>query len=279
MTRPGWKCLPSKTDGVSGFSEDRMSGRMLKRWIAAALCACSLSFSHASPAREPPAAGCIDLHDLTGGWRTGERELLLRSSGKAGARLELDAACPVFAESVDLETFAAGGWACPGERVLVRGGGITCPVIRMTALSEAELAESLRLRDARMRASVMLDRVVVQGRRWRDVRGTTDRCVDARFLRGWHWDGEGLVVEVSPPRHSGNRYYRVETVEHCSDLASAHSIRLVSRSGGAAVCGRPGDRVVLMGYSSAGLVPMGVPPSGAFGRGCEVSRVTPLPRE
>src|SRR5690606_4641868 len=123
------------------------------------------------------------------------------------------------------------------------------------ALSASALADALRLRDARMQADVTtLDRVEVQGHRnWRDIRGTTDYCVDARFLRGWREDDEGLVVEVSPRRHAGHRYYRVETLNECADLASARSIRLVSRSGGAAVCGYPGDKVVLLNDASSGL--------------------------
>lgn len=134
-------------------------------------------------------------------------------------------------------------------------------------------------RDLQTEPTVTLDRVEVPGHRWRDIRGTTDYCVDARFLRGWSQDSEGLVVEVSPRRHAGHRYYRVETVENCSDLASAYSIRLVSRSGGAAVCGHPGDKVLLLDYSSQGLSKMGVSATGAFGRGCEIDRVTPVVRK
>src|SRR5690606_15725929 len=191
----------------------------------------------------PPAPGCIDLQDVSGGWRTGEREFLVRKSEKGGVYLELDPACPVFAEDVALETLAPGGWACPGGHVFVRGGGNTCPVIRMQPLSASELAEALRKPSPNTRAAMTLDRVEVREHHWRDIRGTTDYCVDARFLRGWREDSKGLVVEVSPRRHSGHRYYRVRTVNECADLASARSIRLVSRSGGAAVCGHPGDKV------------------------------------
>lgn len=132
--------------------------------------------------------------------------------------------------------------------------------------------------DAQAEPAVTLDRVEARDRHWRDIRGTTDFCVDARFLRGWSEDGAGLVVEVAPRRHGGHRYYRVETVEKCPDLANAHSIRLVSRSGGAAVCGHPGDKVMLMDHASQGLSRMGGVATAAFGRGCEIGRVTPVPR-
>ena len=225
-------------------------------------------------AREPPAAGCVDLRDLDGGWRSGDREILLRARGGTGARLELDPACPVFPEGVDLATVGRDGWTCPGHRAWVRGGGVACAVARMMPLTATAMANALDQRQARLRASVTLDRVVVQGHHWRDIRGTTDRCVDARFLRGWREDDDGLVVEVSPKRHSGHRFYRVETLNACSDLASARSIRLRSRSGGAAVCGHPGDKVMLVGNTSTG---MGVPATHAFERGCEISRVVPIP--
>lgn len=258
-----------------------MTVQGFKRWIAAALCAGLLPWSPPSPAREPAAADCIDLHDLGGGWRTGEREILIRSSGRTGARLELDPACPAFAEGVDLETLAPEGWACPGGPVFVRGGDATCPVIRMSGLSELELGEALRTWEANVRPTATLDRVEIRGEwHWRDRTGTTDYCVDARYLRGWDWDGRELVVEVSPRRHAGHRYYRVETANMCPDLASAHTaIRLVSRNGGAAVCGRPGDRVVLVNAAPERFTQMGGPPTGAFGRGCEIERVIPLPRE
>jgi hypothetical protein len=253
-----------------------MARHLVKRWVVAVICAWLAPWPQPSGAREPPATGCIDLHDLDGGWRSGEREILIRSRN-AGARLELDSACPVFAEGIDLETLAPDGWACPGGPVFVRGGTTTCPVTRMSALSTSELAEALRARNIHLQKVVTLGRVVVRGHRWRDIRGTTAYCVDARFLRGWRDDRKGLVVEVSPRRHSGHRYYLVETVTTCPDLATARSIRLVSTSGGAAVCGYPGDKVVLVDDSSQGFARMGGAPTGAIGLGCEISRVTPLP--
>lgn len=252
----------------------------LKQWITVATCAWLLTWAHPSGAREPPAAGCIDLHDLAGGWRVGERELLIRSNRHDGLRLEVDPACPAFAEGVDLETLAPGGWACPGGRAFVRGGDTTCRVTRMRALSATELAGELRAWEAQMGPVVTLDPVEVRRPHWRDRTGTTDYCVDARFLRGWSYEREELVVDVAPHRHAGQRYYRVETAGTCSDLSSSLvTIRLESRNGGAAICGRPGDKVVLViGDGAAG--PLGPPLSaGARGRSCEITRVIPLPRE
>lgn len=144
---------------------------------------------------------------------------------------------------------------------------------------QPSMAQEAPAQDVQAEPTVTLDRVETRGHHWRDIRGTTEYCVDARFLRGWSQDREGLLVEVAPRRHAGHRYYQVETVENCSDLASAHSIRLVSRSGGAAVCGHPGDKVVLLDYSSQGFSQMGGSTTHTFGRGCEIKKVTPVPRK
>lgn len=149
----------------------------------------------------------------------------------------------------------------------------------LLAWSQPSMAQEPPARDMQAEPAVTMDRVEARGHHWRDIRGTTDYCVDARFLRGWSQDRKGLVVEVAPRRHAGHRYYQVETVEHCSDLASAHSIRLVSRSGGAAVCGHPGDKVVLLDYPSQGFTRMGGSATHAFRRGCEINKVTPIPRK
>ena len=253
--------------------------RSAARSIALALCVGVVAWPPLAAAREPPAPGCVDLYALTGGWRTGEHEILLRARADDGVRLELDPGCPAFGQGVDLVASAPGGWACPGQSATVRGGGTRCPVVRVVAMTPARVAEALRVREENLATTLTLKGVEVRGRHWRDIRGTTDHCVDARFLRGWRGDDEGLVVEVAPRRHAGHRYYRVHTVGRCPDLASAHSVRLVARSGGAAVCGYPGDKVALKDYPSAGFEPMGVPANPMFERGCEISRVVPMARD
>ncbi len=251
----------------------------MTRWLAAALCIGMLPWAQRSMAREAPEPGCIDLRELTGGWRAGERALLIRSGGQDGARLTLDPACAVFAEGLALDVLAHEGWACPGGRLFARGGGVTCPVIDMRRLSASELSEALVVLETPASADVMLAPVQVRERHWRDITGTTDQCVDARFLRGWERDDEGLVVEVAPSRHAGNRHYRVTLMETCPGLSNAHSIRLRSRNGGAAVCGRPGDQVVLAGRRPGGFVLQGGPRDGGLGYGCEIRQVTPLSQE
>ncbi len=193
-----------------------------------------------------------------------------------------------------METLGPGGWACPGTPAFVRAAGAACPVTGIHLLSAAQLADALREPDTVPRSSspgapaVTLARVQAQRPHWRDRSGTTDHCVDARFLRGWQYGRDGLVVDMAPGRHGGQRYYRVEMAETCSDLGSVQSIALESRIGAAAICGRPGDRVVLKndavvaGSFAAphGFAQMGGPRgAGTAGRNCEITRVTPLRRE
>lgn len=230
-------------------------------------------------AQDSPEAGCIDLHSLSGAWRSAERELVIRSTDKTGARLALAANCHAFPQGVELTIVAPGGLACPGKPLFVGDGNAKCLVNGMTLLSQDQVAAVLEAREAQLRSVTTLNAVIVQGHHWRDIRGTTDYCVDARFLRGWRRDNMGLVVEVSPKRHAGHRYYRVETASRCSDLNGAHAIRLKSRSGGAAVCGHPGDKVLMVADASGGFTATGGLPPGAFNRGCEITRVTPLARD
>lgn len=266
-----------------------MTGMYLKQRLLAALWLGSMIGMQPSFAREAPATGCIDLRKLSGGWRSGERELLIQSQGNTGARLTLDSSCPVIPEGVDIVTLAPGGWACPGKRISVRGGDTTCPVAQMSLLSETELVAALRTREAHVQHIATLKPIEVRARNWRDIRGTTDRCVDKRFLRGWSWGDDGLVIEVSPRRHSGNRYYRIETVESCSDLAHADTIELEALNRSVAICGRPGDRLWMQdrwyqeaqeARSGAGVAGMQIESHVsrmALRQGCEISKVTPLP--
>lgn len=245
---------------------------------AVALGACVLVVTQAVSAREPPAPGCVDLHGIVGGRRTGDREVVLWTGPDRGLRLELEAPCPAFAEGASLQAMAAGGWACPDTRLFVRGGDITCRVTRMRELAVARAASAPGQPVARGPADV-LDAVKVRERHWRDITGATDQCVDARFLRGWRVDRDGLVVEVAPQRHAGNRHYRVRTVGSCPELAGNRPIRLTARNGAAAICGRSGDTVVFESGSARGSARSGAPRGDAFMAGCEIESVTPLARD
>jgi len=173
---------------------------------------------------------------------------------------------------------------------MVRGDDTSCSEVQMSPLSKPELDDALDARKARLQHVATLKPIEVRAQHWRNIRGTTDHCVDARFLRGWTWGKEGLVIEVAPRRHSGHRYYKVETVDDCRDLASADTIRLTARSGDAAVCGRPGDKLMMKDESTAELrriaaaagAAAAVPPQShvsrlALERGCEISKLAPLP--
>lgn len=231
-------------------------------------------------AAAPPTAGCIDLNQLTGGWRTADRELVISAGDSASVSLTLDAACPVFAQEVDLQVQAAGQLACPGSPVVVTDGATTCPVTEMTALSPSTLADTLEEREEQLQADVTLKGVQVRAKRhWKDITGTTAYCVDSRFIRGWSSTPEGLTVTVAPRRHSGNKQYLIETVEACRPpLSPTAGLSLASRNGGAAICGYPGDKVR---FSDAPFLSFHNPavPNVARTIGvCEVKRVTPVAR-
>lgn len=92
-----------------------------------------------------------------------------------------------------------------------------------------------------------LSAVEVGAERPRGFRGSTNYCVATRFVRSWSTDNDGLIVEVSPRRAAGNRYYRVELQGTCDMLNRAPSITLTSGVGTGIVCGYPGDKVELAG--------------------------------
>lgn len=118
--------------------------------------------------------------------------------------------------------------------------------------------------------------------RQRGFRGTTAYCLDTRWMRGWHEDAEGIVVEVSARRSGGNRFYRVELEAGCDDAGGSLGLQLVSKVGGSMVCGFPGDRAMF----SSDLQRSGL--AGAFARnavshfgrmdadGCAVAQVYPI---
>ena len=62
-------------------------------------------------------------------------------------------------------------------------------------------------------------------------------------MRGWSEDGSDIIVEVAPKRSGGHRYYRVELASSCGETTSANAVRLMSPTGGTAICGNPGDPV------------------------------------
>ncbi|MCD9032341.1 hypothetical protein LDO32_11450 [Luteimonas sp. Y-2-2-4F] len=252
------------------------------RTIAAAGLLAALAAGEAA-GREPPAPGCFDFRTIDGAWLAAPREVLLRTGDGARGRLLLAEDCPAPPAGEAIGALAPEGWLCPGGQAWIRSGERLCAVSSLHPLDAAAFADALRAADAASGTATM-DPVEVRGRggrggRGRGFAGTTEYCVDSRHLRGWHADRDGLVVEVSPMRHAGHRYYRIETANACSHADAADHLRLVSATGLTAVCGHAGDRVVLTRDRPAGVE---IATPSMFGtrtaeRGCDIRRVYPLP--
>jgi hypothetical protein len=55
-----------------------------------------------------------------------------------------------------------------------------------------------------------------------------------------------MLVELSPRRSGGHRYYRVELAQGCPVLDAAPAITFQSGMGIGLICGNPGDRIVAL---------------------------------
>ncbi|WP_043689973.1 hypothetical protein [Luteimonas huabeiensis] len=256
-----------------------IDARRIARLVAGVGMLAALAAGEAT-GREPPASGCLDLRTVDGAWLAAPREALLRTEVGAHARLRLSEDCPAPPAGESLGSLAPEGWLCPGGQAWLRSGERVCAVASLEPLDAAALADALRAADAATGVPT-LDPVEVRGRagRARGFAGTTEYCLDSRYLRGWHTDRDGLVVEVSPRRHAGNRYYRIETANACPQADAADQLRLVSGIGLTAICGHAGDRVELVRDRPA-HVEIDVPTmfrSRLTTRGCEIRRVYPLP--
>ena len=68
-----------------------------------------------------------------------------------------------------------------------------------------------------------------------------------------------MLVELSPRRSGGHRYYRVELAQTCPDLDSAPAIVFRSGVGIGLICGNPGDRVIAQDSGGGSLFDAGDP--------------------
>jgi hypothetical protein len=229
-------------------------------------------------AREPPAPHCADARTVQESWQSGERTIVLRTADDARYRIDLAEACPDATAGGQLRLLTREGWLCGGGEERVRSGDGVCAIAAVTAIDARTFASHARA--AADGHGVDLDRVVVTGPRNRRFTGSAAFCLDARHVRGWHEDGDSLVVEVSPRRSGGYRRYRVELAGACPGLVRAEGMRLESRLGTTAVCGNPGDRVVPVSASAEQFAGdrfrrvVDLPPP-LLARGCPVTAVYP----
>lgn len=240
----------------------------------------------AAAEREPPPAPyCMDAREIRETWQSADTTLVVRLNDDTRYRIELADRCPAATLDGQPRILSRGGWVCGSNQELLEAGDRHCAVAGLARIDAREFAEHA-LAAHRLDGANTLEPVVVTGERARRFHGTTSYCLNTRHMRGWHEDREGLVVEMSPRRSGGNRYYRVELSGPCPDLGFMHHLRLESSLGTSVVCGNPGDRA-LFGDPSPSASPTAHGADGlslsstamAVDRGCAVTRVYPLERD
>lgn len=254
---------------------------------------CGLSAAAATPPTAespadrgaPPAPHCFDARDVIEARQSDERTLAVRLRDESRYRVELADACPdaLFAERARL--VSPQGWICGSNDEHVEADGRRCALSGLARIDAREFADhALRSRRAVPRSDAAeMETIRVTARRGRGFGGTTAFCLDTRHMRGWSEDGNDLIVEVSPMRSGGHRYYRVEFAGGCTEMIAMDILQLDSPIGGSAFCGNPGDRALFSrssggagGGLGAGFSRRITETSLAAKAGCAVSRVYPI---
>ena len=203
-------------------------------------------------AAQSPAAStapvCLDARQVTELHQASPRQLA--ALDRSGQRFSIDLGedCP-GSPGAHAQLLVRGGRVCGGADEAVRIGAATCPITGVTPVEARDYAALARAASAmaEQTAATTLPAVEVRGERRRGFGGSSSYCFDTRYLRSWSEDGKGVLVEVSPKRSGGHRYYRVELPQACPDLDSAPAISFRSGVGISLICGNPGDRVVADG--------------------------------
>jgi hypothetical protein len=157
-------------------------------------------------------------------------------------RFRVDMASDCLMETGNATLLAQEGWVCGQPREFVRTGEQLCPIVGLQTIDAREYAALAREGD---RAGIAtLDTVQVRAERRRGFAASYSYCFNPRYMRAWSEDSDGLLVEMSPRRAGGNRYYRVELAQSCPDLNSAPAVSFRSGVGIGLICGNPGDQVL-----------------------------------
>lgn len=195
--------------------------------------------------RVPPAPHCLDARDVTQVRRVANDVLSVQTS--AGYfRVRLTEACTSDDQIAATSLISPAGWACGRDDEYIRVGQRICGIAAVQPLAPAEHARLLRDSDQLAYLdAVMLGTLEVEGKRPRNgFSGTTEYCFNPRHVRGWNDTKHGVVVETSPLRAGGNRWYRVELEGACPELSSVQAVEFHSGVGIGAICGNAGDKLV-----------------------------------
>jgi hypothetical protein len=239
-----------------------------------AIALCVLPASAAPP---QPAAGpqCFDAAEVREARQSDDRTLALRLNDQSRYRLDLAEDCPAALQQARPALVSRGGMVCGNPEEYVDLGDRRCAVAGIAKIDAREYSElALRSQRGARKDDDTLDTIEVRSKRTRGFAGTTAYCLDARYMRGWHEDGNDIVVEVSPARSGGNRFYKVEFGGQCPQVRATSALRLESAIGGNAICGNAGDRAVFFALHAD---PVGL--SSPDRSLCNVNLVYPLVAE
>ena len=234
-----------------------------------------------SSARPPaPSPHCFDARDVREAVQSDPQTIALRLGDESRYRLELAEACPGALRRDRVKIASRHGWVCGSNEEQVTAGDRRCALSGIAKIDARQFAE-LALRSKRPAADGGdLDTIEVRSKRRHGFGGTTAYCLDARHMRGWSEDGSDIIVEVAPKRSGGHRYYRVELASSCGETTSANAVRLMSPTGGTAICGNPGDRVMFTvggaGATTPGTLATRFAGSLAAQAGCAIKQVYPI---
>ena len=256
--------------------------------IACALFAAGLPARADTPARPrhaarapAPAGDCFDARRMREAFQSDARTLAIRLDDESRWRVALRQDCPGMLRGARPRLTGPQGWICgTGGEARLEGDGRDCAVAaveRIDARDYAGLAMNADRAPDATRAPDELDTIEVRARKRHGFQASYSYCLDARFMRGWHDDGNDLIVEVSPVRNGGHRYYRVELGSPCSESSRMSQMHLESRIGGNVICGNAGDRARFSHDDSPGpLLRSDAEQWRIPSAGCIVSRVYPI---
>lgn len=197
-----------------------------------------------SRSRTPPSPVCLDARQVAEVRQVSSHHLAVEGEDGQRFRLTLAQDCPGAAEA-EAALLAPEGWACAAGSAFVRTGGAICAVSGIERIDARTYAALAREAMARSRRDLKtLETVQVRGPRRLGFAGSPSVCFNPRYLRAWAEDSKGLLVELSPRRSGGHRYYRVELAHSCSILDAAPAIVFHSGPGIGLICGNAGDRVI-----------------------------------
>lgn len=249
----------------------------------AATVLCMAASTMASSRTPPPHPDCVDARQVEEVRQPDDEALIVALADGGRFRVGFERACPGMLaghgqQSAPASLLAAQGWICGGDNEQVRSGTRSCAIATVRRLDAAEYASLARRSHRRPDGIPVLEGIEVHAQRRHRFAGSHNYCLDPRHVRGWSQQRDGLLVEMAPRRAGGNRWYRVELMHSCPELAGAAAIRLHSGVGIGMVCGNPRDHVSVHSDTPDAFATTGTARTRTLGAalGCPIAAVYPV---